>query len=414
MRQKNQYGVLVSFLIFTVCCVLLAAGAMQNSQTVSQQENRLLQSKPIFSAESYLSGAYFRQWESYISDHILHRDKLLQLSAQIEQGMGCSFGSAAQIIETGADIGVSDDKDGAEPAPQAREQLLVLEDRLLELYTHDTRQCAAYAAVLNEYARWLPEQIEFYHMLIPMAVAFSEETYQQVSDDQQQAIAEVYQQLDERIGTVDVYHALEQHQTEDIYFRTDHHWTALGAYYGAEVFAEQAGWTLPALESYEMYTMDSYLGQLALNHLTPQLQQHPEPLTYYLRPGHNQKSTMYFYENGQTKSFTAPMINIDFNQKKADYGIFISGDYPYTVIEGEARNGRVLAVVKDSYGNALIPWLTTGYDRIVAIDPRTCQENLQQLLTQYQVTDFLLLDYVKVIMTAAYGQQLKALLDMAG
>lgn len=99
MKQKNQYGVLVSFLIFTVCCVLLTAGAMQNPQTVSQQENRLLQSKPIFSAESYLSGAYFRQWESYISDHILHRDKLLQLSAQIEQGMAALLAVLRRLLK---------------------------------------------------------------------------------------------------------------------------------------------------------------------------------------------------------------------------------------------------------------------------------------------------------------------------
>ena len=96
-----------------------------------------------------------------------------------------------------------------------------------------------------------------------------------------------------------------------------------------------------------------------------------------------------------------------------DYGVFISGDYPYTVVEGDAQNGRVLAVVKDSYGNALVPWLAAGYETIVAIDPRTCQEDLAQLLEQYGVTDFLLLDYVKVTATTAYGSMLEALIREA-
>lgn len=65
---------------------------------------------------------------------------------------------------------------------------------------------------------------------------------------------------------------------------------------------------------------------------------------------------------GRKKSFQAPMLNENFNAGRADYGVFISGDYPYTVVEGDAQNGRVLAVVKDSYGNALVPWLAAGYE----------------------------------------------------
>ncbi len=103
------------------------------------------------------------------------------------------------------------------------------------------------------------------------------------------------------------------------------------------IFAEAAGITLPALEQYEVHTMSGYLGQLGRNHLTPQLEQHPEDVVYYVRSGHNNRATMYYYEDGQKKSFQAPMLNENFNAGKADYGIFISGDYPYTVVEGDAK-----------------------------------------------------------------------------
>lgn len=408
--MKNKTEILSSFLVLALCCIGLDVGAFFSGQTVSQQENRTLQVRPQLSVQSYLSGDYFRQWEDYLSDHVPGRALFLQAAETVEQTMAYSGKAAsAQIVETTADVGV---QQGAQAAQDgSKQELLVLEDRLLELYHYDSQACDSYARAVNAYADWLPEQINMYHMLVPMRIAFEEQQYRQLSDNQQQAIGQVYGQLDSRIRTIDVYTRLEQHQAEPVYFRTDHHWTALGAYYGAQAFAEAAGITLPALEQYEVHTMSGYLGQLGRNHLTPQLEQHPEDVVYYVRSGHNNRATMYYYEDGQKKSFQAPMLNENFNAGKADYGIFISGDYPYTVVEGDAKNGRVLAVVKDSYGNALVPWLAAGYETIVAIDPRTCQENLIQLLEQYGVTDFLLLDYVKVTATTAYGSMLEALMN---
>lgn len=405
--SKQNYGTLAGFFIFSLCCLLLLLGALCSEQTVSVQENRMLQDKPQLSVVSYTSGDYFQQYEAYLYDHVPGRALFLEKAERFKAMVAYQGDSTAQVVETTADVGVQ--QGTAETANT--QEVLVLNDRLLELYQYQPAGCDAYVNAVNAYARWLPEDIAFYQMLIPMPIAFAAEQYQHLSDNQQQAIEDVYSQLDSRICPVDAYHVLEQHQQENLYFRTDHHWTALGAYYGAEAFAQAANITLPAFSEYEAHIMSGYLGQLALNNLTPQLEQHQEDVVYYLRPGHNNSSTMYFYEDGQTKSFTAPMVNEQFNQGKADYGIFISGDYPYTVVEGDAINGRVLALVKDSYGNALIPWLTAGYERIVAIDPRSYQEDLQQLLQQYAVTDFLLLDYVKVTSMPAYAEQLQSLLE---
>lgn len=402
--MKKRIEILSGFLAVLLCCVVLDLGAVCSGETVSEQENRMLQARPQCSVQSYFSGEYFRQWEAYLSDHVPGRASFLQLAEKLEQAVADPRGlTSAQIVETTADMG------GQQEVKQ-KQELLILEDRLLELYRYDPAACDDYVQALHTYADWLPEQIQFYHMLVPMRVAFEEPQYRQLSDDQQQTIQQVYEQLDSRIQTVDVYSKLEAHQDEEIYFRTDHHWTALGAYYGAQALAEPAQIELPALEQYKAHTMTGYIGQLGLNHLTPQLEQHREEIVYYLRPGYRNQATMYYYEDGQKKSFQAPMINTNFNKGQADYGIFISGDYPYTVVEGDAKNGRVLAVVKDSYGNALVPWLAAGYERIVAIDPRTCQENLGELLEQYGVTDFLLLDYVKVTMTADYSQLLRQLI----
>lgn len=401
--MKKRIELLSGFVMVLLWCVALDFGALCSGETVSEQENRMLQARPQCSVQSYFSGVYFRQWEDYLSDHVPGRAIFLQLAEKLEQALAYPGGlTSAQIVETAADMG------GQQEANQ-KQELLILEDRLLELYRYDPAACDDYVQALHAYAEWLPEQIQFYHMLVPMPIAFEAPQYRQISDNQQQAIQQVYEQLDSHVKTVDVYSKLEAHQDEAIYFRTDHHWTALGAYYGAQALAEAAQIELPTLEQYEGHIMRGYIGQLGRNYLTPQLKQHGEEVAYYLRPGHQNQATMYYYEDGKKKSFQAPMINTNFDKGNANYGIFISGDYPYTVVEGDAKNGRVLAVVKDSYGNALVPWLAAGYERIVAIDPRTCQENLGELLEQYRVTDFLLLDYVKVTMMEDYSRMLRQL-----
>ncbi len=146
------------------------------------------------------------------------------------QWEGCFGADCGNHCRCGVQQGAQAAQDGT------KQELLVLEDRLLELYHYDSKACDGYAQAVNAYADWLPEQINMYHMLVPMRIAFEEQQYRQLSDNQQQAIGQVYGQLDSRIRTIDVYTRLEQHQAEPVYFRTDHHWTALGAYYGAQAF----------------------------------------------------------------------------------------------------------------------------------------------------------------------------------
>ncbi len=397
---------LIGFILILVFTLTLSVGAMMNTETVSVQENRLLEPRPQFTVEGYLSGDYFMQWERYIADHVPSRAWFLNVVQHLEMAASLNGADTVRIKNTSADIGIAD-----ENSTTKKQSIFVLSDRVREIFQYDADVTKQYVDAINAYAQILPAEISMYHMLVPMPIAFEETQYQDISDNQQQAIREVYQQVDPRIHVVDVYTLLEQHCTEKLYFRTDHHWTALGARYGAEAFAQAAQVSLPSLEQYQVYTLHDYIGPLGQAHITDS-GHCSEEVQYYLYSGQNNNARRYYYEDSdyiddqRIGSFTAPMIHINFADGVGDYGIFLSGDYPYIVIEGNADNGRVLAIVKDSYGNAFAPWMAESFEQILCIDPRSCHEDLISLLSEYHVTDFLILNYVKAASLPAYCELL--------
>lgn len=399
----------VGFLIIVLFALGLNIGAIFSKETVSEQENRTLETKPVFTLQAYFSGEYTSQWERYMNDHVPGREAFIQMSDWLEDIVAWKTENSVRIEQTIADIGVQEPSDAVE-----MQGILVLSNRVRELYQYDAIAEQQYIQAVNAYASWLPEEIQCYHMLIPMPIAFEKTEYQNLSDNQQNAIENVYRQLDNRIQPIDVYTSLSEHSNETLYFRTDHHWTALGARYGAEAFASVAQTALPSLQQYTAYTLEDYTGPLGISHSTEQMKEYPDEVIYYLHQNKNPMAQMYYYENGVQKYFEAPMINTSFAGGRGDYGIFLSGDYPVTVLQGNVDNGRVLAIIKDSYGNALAPWLTEGFERVICIDPRSCKENLTVLFEKYAVTDVLLLNYVKATSLPAYSQMLADLITNEG
>lgn len=384
-KHTKRYSIVMifEFIAILILAFYLNIFSLYSTESISAQENRALESRPYFTTDQYFSGEYMLEWEEYITDHVPKRDEFLGLVDYLEQIIKCPFGETIRIVKA--------------------QNVLVLPDRVRELYRYDNDIAKQYVDIINGLAVWMPEEITMYHMLIPMPIAFEEEKYQVLSDNQQESITSIYQRLDKRIHTIDAYTVLETHNEEAIYFRTDHHWTALGARYGAEAFAKVSQLTLPDLHEYQCYSLTDYIGHLGKFHMWENTECISDDVDYYLYHNQNNIAERYYYnENGEKVSFTAAMIHTNYAEGKGHYGIFLSGDYPYVVINGDAQNGRVLAILKDSYGNAFAPWLATEFEQIICIDPRSCQEDLAVLLNKYNVTDFLILNYLQATILPEY------------
>lgn len=172
------------------------------------------------------------------------------------------------------------------------------------------------------------------------------------------------------MSTVDAYTALEAHRKQYIYYRTDHHWTALGAYYAYTAYVGEEN--AAPLEDMEEYRLPGFLGTMyKFTSMIPQnsaLAENPDEIIYYRQPD----AEAYAYSGGEMDD-PKPMsviLSPEESDPEFKYSVFLGGDHALVKITTSAAGGKSVLVVKDSYANALIPYLVNNYAVIYIADPR--------------------------------------------
>ena len=181
--------------------------------------------------------------------------------------------------------------------------------------------------------------------------------------------------------------ALAEHVDEPIYLRTDHHWSALGAFYAAEAFSAAARVPFARITDYEKMVKPDYVGTLYGYSGDVTLKNNPEDFFWYVPKA--DYTVTYWNRNLTNKRSGSLFINVDKVNRSDWYMVYLGGDDRVTKIETEVKNGRKLAVIKDSYGNALIPWLTSSFEEITVIDMRFFTKNAISYLKEISATDVL-------------------------
>jgi len=182
----------------------------------------------------------------------------------------------------------------------------------------------------------------------------------------------------------DVTQALLEHSSEALFYRTDHHWTSLGAAYAFRGIAPALGIQPPEMDAYTVYTVSTiFEGTLASksgSHSAVDEVQIYVPDTdveYYVTyPGEDPICSMY---------------NREALEQKDHYKVFFGGNYSRVDITTTADTGRNLLVFKDSYANCMMQFLYPHFDHITMIDPRYYYDNVQTVLNSQAITDVLYL-----------------------
>ncbi len=247
--------------------------------------------------------------------------------------------------------------------------------------------CDSYTASLNKAAELLPD-VNVYDMIAPTAVEFYlPDDVTGFTGSQKEKIDHVKSGL-KNVTEIDAYGVLQQHQDEYIYSRTDHHWQPLGAYYAAKEFAQQSGTgdLFPALSEYEAVTKEGYVGSYYNYSKCESLKSDPEPFTLYISPNADALTTTYYdtsFQNGeQGHLFPYP-------DASGYYLSFLGTDICIAEIDTDCKNGRTLVICKESYGNALVPFLTSCYEKIYVTDMRYFDINLVDFCKEVGATDLL-------------------------
>lgn len=420
-RFSKTMGVsLLSSVVVVVAVVLLLAPR----STISYEENRLLAEKPKFSLTSLLDGSYTSGWSEYYNDTVPFRSKLKKTISAMMQWTGVQseedtvfFGNVSQVkkktttpvattesVETTVAVAAGSDETNTEPAvtttvvtttedpndePAAEigEGIILDHKRAVCVYGGSFSVGQDYAETLNAYQQDLGSDVQVYSLVAPTAVSYYlPEEYANYTASETENIDNINSYLNS-VKPVDAYNALKPHTAEAIYARTDHHWLPLGAYYAAEAFAKVADVPFASLSDYDTATKKDYVGSMYTYTESAVLLDNPEEFTYYI-PKNKYKTTYY------STSFTDPtegdlLMNLDGYDNSMYYLVFMGGDDKITHVETDCKNGRTLVIFKDSYGNALVPCLTSSFENIYVCDMRYFELNAIDFCKQVGCTDLL-------------------------
>lgn len=185
---------------------------------------------------------------------------------------------------------------------------------------------------------------------------------------------------------------------EYVYFRTDHHWTGLGAYYASRYFMDLVGKEYLPLSAYQEVALPGFLGSLHRHTQSEELAVNPDTVYAYRSP----TVTYMTVRNKEGESKQIEMIRESVNSTNK-YVAFCGGDYPYSEIHNEAiTDGSSVLVIKDSYGNSFMPMLADSYEYVYGIDYRSWKGDLSAFVEERGIDTVVVVNYQVCISLSSY------------
>ncbi|HJD33137.1 MAG TPA: hypothetical protein H9911_01180 [Candidatus Mediterraneibacter tabaqchaliae] len=336
----------------------------------SEQENRMLETMPKLSLTGVLNGDFMEQWESYMSDQFAGRNLLRGLKVKLDRLGGSR-------MENGVIIG----KDG-----QLFEDIAVPDD---ELFKDNINAVRSFAEMYPD----IPTTV----MLIPDAACILSDSLPAFAtvEDQSQMFSMVERGLGDSVSWVDAYSALNKHKTEKLYYKTDHHWTTQAAFYVFQEAAAGLGIEGDVSDDYVSYTVtDSFNGVLASK--SGAGLDEKERIDIYVPTEGDDDVIVNYVDEAKKRTSLYDSSKLETRDK---YGVFFGGNTSVMDIRTMSTSSQRLLVVKDSFADCFIPFLTPYYREIVVVDPRYYSGTLEDIMETYRITDALILYSGNTFMT---------------
>lgn len=388
MKKILQYPIAVLFALFI--SVFFLVDVFNSDRAFSEFENTSLAQKPAFSWSSFVDGSFGSKYVKYINEQFLGRDNWISMKAVADMGLG-------RIESHGVTYG--DDH-------YLMEKLEIVEDQNYPANagTNIVKQTALDRSngMVSSFLQMYDQPITF--SLVPNSYAILEDEVPTgfPGADQQAYTQQIYQTLseaDDQLEIVDFSDALSQHKDEYIYYRTDHHWTTLGAYYAYVAYCEQKGLTPVSLEELKENKVEDFYGTFYSKAKRPS--QPADTITWYdvdvdefafVANLQQDKQLAQLGEVVQEDGLELLRVDGMMDQRKFEvrdkYAAFMWGNSGYVKIKSshnlnhqEGKTSRLL-LFKDSYANSMIPYLTYNYDEIIVVDLRYMAKSTKELMQE--------------------------------
>lgn len=401
-RVFLSYLKIKKYLFFGVLFFVAALGLIIPLRpTTSTIEKRTLTTFPGFSWDDFVDGTYFNGISTWYADTFPFREALLTANSAVKGLYGLQ---SEQIVgnsdKTGDDIPdvtmapsteetteetteestqeptTEELPDGAiHDIPEASGNVYVTGDRAFGIYYFSTDGANAYVNMIDKAQKKLDGVANVYDILVPTSVGIMlDENAQDAigASRQDKAIDYIYSSINNinsKVNTVEVFDTLKNHNSEYIYFRTDHHWTALGAYYTYVEFCKAKGIEPTPLEDYETIEFPGFVGTFySSSNQAPSLLENPDTVTAYIPTTTND---MFYVGDDLQEIQWNIIMDVTGWDRSSLYSCFVAGDEVYAQIDNpNVDNGKSCVVIKESYGNAFIPFLVDHYEHIYIVDYR--------------------------------------------
>jgi len=338
--MSKKYCIFITTLFCAFIGLFLVANAASPDREFSEMENRNLEQMPTISAKSLLSGEFMKDFETYTTDQFVGRDAWIGLKSSMERALGKKENNNVYFCDEDTLITRFDQPD----ATKVSENLNYVNN-----FVENVDIPVTFSLIPTQACIWADR--------LPAGAPNASQT-----DLLEQAKAAV-----PGATWADLYSSLWEHKDEDIFYRTDHHWTSLGAYYGYAAVMETLGRgedTLPmsafTLETASTDFNGTLYSQSGIHWLTP------DTIEFWVQ---DDGLSITSWRTGEPQSGT--LYDRSYLEKKDKYSSFLGGNQPLCVIRNEAAAGKgKLLLIRDSYSDSLAPFLAQSFEEVHLIDTR--------------------------------------------
>ena len=353
--NSKKYSVFITALFSVFIGGLFIAFLLSPKRDFSDTENRVLADAPELSWEAIADGSYMEELETYIADQFPMRDMWIVIKSACEYALGKR--EFNDVYLSGSTL--------ISKVEQPDQSLVDKNLGYIESFVQSVGKPV--------YLALIPTAAEIWKDKLPEgAPGFDQEAFlQQV----QQSTSAEY---------VDLLSALQLHKNEAIFYRTDHHWTSLGAYYGYAAFMNAAGRRPLPLSMLTATTVSTEFNGTLYSSSGIRWLPSDSIETYISADGIKVTS----YPEG--KPVEGTMYDESYLEKKDKYSMFMGGNTPMHVIENPNAQGGSLLVIRDSYMDSELPFLSQEYATITVLDLRYYHGSVRELAAQH---DEILISY---------------------
>ena len=370
-RMESQKRIFKYVLLVFAMVIIIADACLiiAHNKAFSETENRMLQQVPKLTEQTLLSGRFMSQAEDFVADQFFLRDKWIAVKRKSDAIIGRQTSNGVILGKDGYLM-----EDAAAPAETSFEKNLSA-----------IRTFAAAHPDVNIVMSVAPNAVCICDQLLPDNIPIR---------DQNQDLDAVKKAVSSSLTYVDLRNALSKHKEEYIYYKSDHHWTSLGAKYAFEELAKSLlsedmttdlGEEDPK-DHLKKYTVtEDFSGTMASTSGAFDVMDSIDIYVYEM------DSFQYVVEYTDEQRKTATVYNSAALEQKNKYEVFFGGNHPQINIKTTNLNKRSLLIFKDSYANALIPFLLPYYQTVTIVDPRYYSDDIEKLISDNQITDILFL-----------------------